>query len=227
MDDDRQRYEDINTQKARDEVDHKVKQMTAYFSEQDTMLEMTAAYHNMVSRKTAAASMFVSADMEEEVGDLGAEMGYEVNTVSYAENRVSNQAGEAIVDQIQEIDDLENLFVTQGMIKATLKPQAALERRKILESLPADDPDREKKADYLTLGSAGAAGKQRDIDENTSDLMQYFPRINQQVYREYSAKYEAETGKKFKDITLAELAERMQVPEEKRDPGAFQEAEEC
>ncbi len=53
MDDDRQRYEDINTQKARDEVDHKVKQMTAYFSEQDTMLEMTAAYHNMVSRKTA------------------------------------------------------------------------------------------------------------------------------------------------------------------------------
>ncbi len=149
--------------------------------------------------------------------DLNQQMGdYQIVGTSIREYNMQNDIFTNFAQEyVTNLDDLANLFVSQGLLQEGFNAEMELERQKFLSQIPEDDPLREQKADYLVLHTDGAFAEHMNLKNASTNVADIFDDLPRDGYQEFSERYHNQTGKNISEMSLKEFADQLEIPEEK------------
>ena len=205
------------TEQTKPEALEKAAQIKDYYMKQDIFLEKYHALYQILKRSSAISAY----DDPAHQGDRKAvieQLGYQIEGISVRERKMRDDACSDLVEyEINDLAGLKKLFISQGMLQAGYKAEMELERQKYLREIPEDDPLREQKADYLVIHSDGSYSRHNAFRDLTTLMIDELEDVAGDAYKEFAGQYQDRTGKEIGEMSLQELADALEIPEERRE----------
>ena len=208
-------------EEAKKEVDQKREALRDHYAESELPIEKLYALYQMRARGSAFNELNNPDHVLDEIPgwrdaipEFNRENGYRHYGTSSREASLIDSAEDHYAENyVSDFEGLKQLYRNRGILLAELRAEMAQERRQFLARFPENDPDRERKADYLVRSSGGAYKKHEDLRETTQNIENLIYNANR-AYEDFCEAYERDTKRSPAEASLQEIGAYLNVAAE-------------